>query len=155
MNLALILSLVTASFAAEPPAPKAKPKPPIELPANLSFPTVGKAVAINLNGAAATAKSLCFVYQPDSRVVKVQWMPAKSALSWKPERHGIVSIRAMSIAAKSASDCLDKKKVLAARDVSVRFSGLPLSGVLIFLGAGLVLFGGVFLSMRLIFAQTE
>lgn len=127
-------------------------KPALVLPKDLKYPVTGEAVTITLHRIPA----LCFVYQPDSRVVKLQTMATagKTQVSWKPERHGIVTIRAMTQAIKDPKQCHDKKKVAASIDVSVKFSGLPLSGVLIFFGAGLILFGGVWFSMRLIFAGT-
>ena len=46
----------------------------------------------------------------------------------------------------------DKVKELAATKVSVKFDGTPMLGVIIFLLAGIILFGGAALAMYSIFA---
>jgi len=198
MNTALIVALLTATFAAEPapdktagdqpPATKPdttkldaktpdstkpdakKPDPnkprtvrtprtirgvagkPISLPEK--YPTVGEPIVIMLTGMAATANVIEFTYQPDSRVVKKQTLTRSNEftganitrVTWTPIRAGIVTIKAINTES-------GKPTVLATKDVSVQFDGTPIGGLLIFIFAGLVLFGGVWFSMRLIFAK--
>src|SRR5690606_956118 len=111
---ALVLTLVTASFAAEPAAQPAavdqpaaakpadpaarskpaKPPPPFALPGK--YPVADTPITITLSGAATGASYLRFTYQPDSRVETKQTVQVTgNQVSWTPRRHGIVKIQAV------------------------------------------------------------
>jgi len=98
------------------------------------FPTVGQKTVITLG---VPADSITVIYQPDAPVARKVTLQTQGRLQvdWTPAKAGVVSIRAGS----------------ASKDVSVKFNGTPVGGVLMLLLAGLVLFGGIALCMALVF----
>jgi hypothetical protein len=105
----------------------------LELPEK--YPVEGQPTMIKLT---LPTDQITFTYQPAAPIARTVTLETNGAteIPWIPERAGIVSIN---------TDFEQK-------DVSVRFSGTPVSGVLIFLFAGLVLFGGASVCLRALFA---
>ncbi|HUH03957.1 MAG TPA: hypothetical protein VML75_18300 [Kofleriaceae bacterium] len=105
----------------------------LELPEK--YPVEGQQTIITLD---APVDQIVITYQPAAPIARIVVLPTNGQLQvpWEPERAGVVSIQAGT----------EIKKV------SVRFSGTPVSGVLIFLFAGLVLFGGASVCLRALFA---
>lgn len=105
----------------------------LELPEK--YPVEGQQTIITLS---EPVDEITITYQPAAPIARTVTLPTNGQLQvpWEPDRAGVVSIQAGT----------ETKKV------SVRFSGTPVSGVLIFLFAGLVLFGGATVCLRALFA---
>lgn len=108
----------------------------LELPEK--YPVEGKPTTITLS---QPVDEITFTYQPAAPIARTVTLKTNGAMQvpWTPERAGIVSIKAGA----------------EQKDVSVRFAGTPVPGVLIFLFAGLVLFGGATVCLRALFARTS
>ncbi len=78
------------------------------------------------------------VYSPNSKIEQVQVLPFAPSQQVIPHRPGIVKIMVKD----------DDGAVLCSTKLSVRFHGIPWSGVIIFLLAGTTLFTGTFISLR-------
>lgn len=82
----------------------------------------------------APADELLVTYRPNSGISVSETVPVSgTAATWTPSRAGVVAL--------ATADG-------ATRNVSVRFDETPISGLLILIVAGLVLFGGAALAMR-------
>ena len=134
-TLAALLVLALAA----PVAAKKDEKPKVVLSTSDRFPVAGKATTIVTP---PTADKVEVVYSPSSGVESKATIEVKKLSKpregkpyltvWKPDRPGVV---ALSAGGQTAN-------------VSIRFDGIPLGGVVIMILAGLVLFGGAFVSMR-------
>jgi hypothetical protein len=104
------------------------------------FPTVGKETVITLS---EPVDELAITYQPDAPVARTVRLATNGALEvpWVPAKAGVVKIAAVN------GD--------GVAEVSVKFDGTPMLGVVIFIVAGIILFGGASLSMYSIFARRE
>lgn len=101
--------------------------------------TEGKTVDLNLTAFIdSNAKSLTMIYNPDSETSHEEAYPFAQTISVTPLRAGIVEIIVAD--EKDMEICSIKK--------SIHFDGVPISGILIFLFAGLFLFTGAFFSLR-------
>ena len=90
------------------------------------YPTVGKATTVHLSEYADT---VVVTYRPDAPAVKVVEEVSAGGTNdivWRPLHPGVVRIEAGG----------------ASKEISVKFDGVPMSGVLIMLIAGAVLVGG-------------
>lgn len=108
------------------------PDKPPEIVLEQQYPTVGKATTIVLPQVVDKVK---ITYRPDARAVETtEEIPGGGTehVVWRPLHAGIVKIEAGGLTKK----------------VSVRFDGLPMSGLLILLIAGAILFGGAAWSLR-------
>ena len=134
----VVISTVALSAAAV----GAEPTPSIAIAE--SVPTQGEAVIIVLREPVGRLEA---VYAPNSKVSRRQALEplAKDprSYSWTPERAGIVTLEAYPLAGASAEG-----KPIATKKLSVAFDGSPVAGVLIMLVAGVILFGGAFLTLR-------
>lgn len=91
----------------------------------------GQAVTVSLG---APSDSLVVTYRPNSGISVSETLPVTgSTAQWVPSRAGVVSLEAAD--GTSAN-------------VSVRFDRTPISGLLILILAGLILFGGAAFAMR-------
>lgn len=130
---------------------------PIWLPSSLS-PSIEVAEGTPVRGEATVVSTLLpstisgstvrveAVYGPNAKVAKRVVIGTVSkqtpALNWTPERPGIVTLELHVQGSAPGS------KPLAKTTLSVAFNGTPTSGVLMMLAAGLVLFGGAFITLR-------
>ncbi len=74
------------------------------------------------------------VYRPGSLVSKTEpigKLSEQGGLAWRPKVGGLVRLRV------EGAD-----GTVAIRDVSVRFAGVPIAGILVFVAAGTILVGG-------------
>jgi hypothetical protein len=105
----------------------------IELPQK--YPVERQTTTISLT---EPVDEIAVTYQPAAPIERTVVLKTNGQLvvPWTPEQAGVVSIQAGS----------ETKKV------SVRYAGTPVLGLLIFLFAGLVLFGGAAICLRALFA---
>jgi hypothetical protein len=143
---ALILAAPSGALCQEEAAvPQAPLRIEVEGLEEWEFPVDGEATVLTLTGGEAGASySLATVYRPNSRTadtVMVGPIGADRLFSWTPKEPGLARIIVLDPAGGEWA-------VVAERDVAVRFSSPPPSGLLIFILAGALLFGGASLSMR-------
>lgn len=109
------------------------------------FPTEGKEASISVFGEGGSALSKIqveAVYRPGSKVSRTEMVGTTrddGRLLWTPDGAGIVTLRTVGDGAPALST-----------NLSVRFQGVPLSGLIILLGAGIILYGGVIWGFRLL-----
>jgi len=105
-------------------------------------PTEGMPAVVSLAGAEADASyRLVVVYRPNSRTEEreeIGLLGPGGEVSWTPKHAGITRL---SIEGTGGEE-------VVSRNVAVRFRSPPALGVIIFLVAGALLFGGASLSMR-------
>jgi len=108
------------------------------------FPIVGKGQAVSLTGVEdAENLRLWVIYSPNSETQteeEIGRFTSGGAMTWDPTRSGIATL--------SARD--DRGGSLATENVAILFAKTPGSGVLVMLFAGVLLFGGAGISMRLV-----
>jgi hypothetical protein len=113
------------------------------------FPLRGATEALTVTdagGAPVAGATVTATYRPNSQTSRAHELAPTDAAGrtrWTAEDAGIVTL-----AAKSASG-----EPLASRNVSVRFGGMPASGVAVMLIAGTLLFGGALLGMVLLLRE--
>ena len=109
------------------------------------FPVDGEGTVLVLTGGEEGARyNLATVYRPNSRTadtVMVGPVGEEKVFSWTPEQPGLARIVVLDPSAGEWA-------VVTERDVAVRFASPPASGLLIFILAGALLFGGASFSMR-------
>jgi hypothetical protein len=101
----------------------------------------GRAVTVRIEGA-APGTALAVTYRPNSELARTEELviPADGEVTWVPELPGLVVL--------TAGD--------AKRQASVRFAGVPWSGVAVFFVAGALLWGGMGLALtRLMRSRDE
>lgn len=97
---------------------------------------VGQPLTIRVEGAEGARISV--ETQPSSQVAETRdagRLSEGGELSWTPERAGLVRLRVLD----------EDGAELARRDLAVRWPHLPLSALAVLVGAGMLLFGGVWL----------
>lgn len=98
-------------------------------------PTRGEPVTVTFS---APVDSVTVTYRPGAITAhREMFAPGSAAFEFTPSRAGVVSV--------AAGD--------ASRSLSVRFRGTPVSGLLVMVLAGLVLFGGAAVSLRALLAD--
>lgn len=106
------------------------------------FPERGTPVTVRLNGGEmGETYSFSVTYRPNSETARVEEVgdfSADGALTWTPVDAGITSLSVIDSAGA----------VLLSKNIAVRFASPPVSGLLIFILAGLLLFGGSTVFMR-------
>lgn len=94
-----------------------------------------------LNGARIAA-----TYYPSSKVaftvIEKLRTDTGGTLQWKPTHPGLVIVKLVKEDGKD-KEGKPKYKTLASSTVGVRYSGIPLGGLVVFLVAGFLLFGGM------------
>ena len=101
-------------------------------------PVRGEPVTVTL---AEPADELLVTYRPSSGIAVEETVPVSGGrATWTPNRAGVVLL--------ATADG-------ATRNVSVRFDRTPVSGLLILIVAGLVLFGGASFAMRALLSGPE
>ncbi len=126
---ALFVVLVALPASAQPITivPEA---PVLGEPATLRFSEADSALAVD---------TVFVTYRPNSALAQrdTVLLGGFSSMKWTPAHAGVVQIALPGG---------------ASRNVSVRFTAPPLSGILILIAAGLILFGGAAFSMRKLFS---
>jgi len=102
------------------------------------YPVVGQPTTIQLD---APSKEVTITYQPGAPIAKTQVLETGGQLQvqWTPERPGVASVAADG----------------GSQNVSIKFDGTPGLGVVIFIIAGCVLFGGAAICLKALFAAPE
>ena len=96
----------------------------------------GQPVAVTF---AQPTDSLLVTYRPNSGIAFEEVVPASGATAtWTPSRAGVVALATPGG---------------ASQNVSVRFDRTPLSGLIILILAGIVLFGGAAYAMRALLSE--
>jgi len=109
-----------------------------------SIPTQGETVRVvftDAEGAPVAGALVRAVYRPQSEVERTEEIGTTDAaglVSWTPTGAGIVNLEAVPAADRTA----------VSRSIPVRFRGIPLTGLVILLLAGLILYGSVFRGFR-------
>ncbi|WP_420454499.1 hypothetical protein [Rubrivirga sp.] len=94
-------------------------------------PTRGETVTVTFD---APADSVTVTYRPGAITATTEtFTPGSTTFEFEPSRAGVVSVAAAGGTGRS---------------LSVRFRGAPLSGIVVMVLAGLVLFGGATLALR-------
>ncbi|MEM6726838.1 MAG: hypothetical protein AAF598_22560 [Bacteroidota bacterium] len=86
-------------------------------------------------------------YRPGSTIVDTVLLSSPTpttSFDWTPEKAGVVAL--------SYSDASGNR---VSKNVSVRFAGLSLSGILVMMAAGTVLFGGATVAFRTLFTDAD
>ena len=122
---------------------------PVAIEVAQSMPVQGQVTTVSavVPGHSPTAKvRLEATYGPNAKVAKRVVIGSMtgtgSTLEWSPQRAGIVTLELYDEGAEQGSAPLAKKTL------SVAFDGTPISGVLMMLAAGCILFGGAFVTLR-------
>lgn len=107
-------------------------------------PTQGEATRVALTDAAGAPLAGVEVvarYRPGSRVESTETLGrtgADGSLPWSPRAAGVVTLQTAG----------EEGVPSITRNLSVRYKGLPLPGLVIMILAGLILYGGVILGFR-------
>ncbi len=117
--LSLLLVLVAAPLAAQDVVSVTPDQPTRGEPVTVTFSEPVDTVTVTYRPGAITAHTETFT-------------PGSATFEFTPERAGVVSV--------ASGD--------AAKSLSVRFRGTPISGIAVMVLAGLILFGGAALSLR-------
>lgn len=123
--VAMLTCSAGAAITTDPPVPVEGETATIRVTGEADAPVAGAAVQA--------------VYRPGSnveRAVEVGTTGADGTVAWTPDGAGLVALTA------GEGDAAQSK------NLSVRFRGLPLSGLIILLGAGIVLYGGIIRGFR-------
>jgi len=103
-----------------------------------AFPIAGKAITIR--GIPEGTEALKVTYQPDAPVASVERVPVSGTeAAWTPAKPGIAKIQVVQADGKGA-----------AIERSIKFDGVPVSGVVICLVAATVLVGGAAWATRML-----
>lgn len=107
-----------------------------EITSSTDAPVRGQAIQLTF---AEPINSFTVTYRPGAVTAhdEVVSVPNARTVSWTPQRAGVVKI--------AAGD--DTK------NLSVRFTGAPATGILVMLVAGIILFGGAGLSLRMLLSN--
>lgn len=111
-----------------------------------SVPTAGASTLIFLTddeGAPVEGAEIRAVYRPQSEVEQTEIVGTtgtEGSVAWVPGQSGVVDLEAVLPADGST----------LSRSISVRFRGVPLTGLLILVFAGLILYGTVIRGFRIL-----
>ncbi len=113
-----------------------------------AFPTTGKPAVVRVAGEAGPVAGarVSVLYRPGSEVSRTDSLGvtgSDGALSWTPVEAGVATI---SAGVPDSTGAI----VAQSRNLSVRFRGLPASGLFILIAAGVILYGGVILGFRML-----
>lgn len=111
-------------------------------------PEEGKPMTVSLTGAEAAGASLAVLYRPNSATEKYDEagpfvLDEAGRVEWTPRFPGIATL--------TVTD--SQAQVLAAKDVAIRFSAVPVAGITVMILAGILLFGGAGYSLVLALRQ--
>jgi len=116
-----------------------------------SYPVVGQPVRIEFRSSGPETQGpirLFAEYRPNSEtgfIAEVSDKSGPGVWSFTPLAAGIVQLKVVRSASTEAGS---EKVTLAQKSISVKYNGVPVSGISIMLLAGLVLLGGNVLSVR-------
>jgi hypothetical protein len=140
MRNSVIIALVLIGFAGIPAAAS-------ELSVAGDFPIVGEPVTVSVSGTGPSdALVLRVVYAPNSETQTVEETGRFSkdgTVDWNPQRFGIATLAVVDGAGAT----------VATENVAILPAAAPPGGVLVMLFAGILLFGGAGVSMRLVLAS--
>ena len=136
MRALLPFALAAALLAAPASAPAAQAPAPDIVSITPEQPRRGEPVTVTFS---APADSVVVTYRPGAVTATSEtFTPGAAAFEFLPKRAGVVSVAAAGGDGQS---------------LSVRFRGAPLSGVIVMVLAGLILFGGAGLALRALLAD--
>ncbi len=118
-----------------------------------AFPTVGQRTTIVTSTTNAVVN---ITYSPTSALFSresVKFAPQTQRVSWIPQRPGIVELALATVGPSTSTQTTQTTQTTTKKNISVRFDGVPRSGVAVMIIAGLFLFGGAFFSLRSLLAQ--
>jgi len=118
----------------------------VELTLTPLVPVEGEPVKVQIVGDVdLDGAPLRITYRPNSAVEATDTLAldGAGAVMWTPSQPGIAVLS------------VDRGGATVSRNVSVRFGSVPWSGVLVFLGTGLLLFGGASFAMRRLFQDHD
>jgi len=137
----IVATVVLIACAASLPASGA------ELTCADGFPEVGEARTVTLAGVERPELlDLWVVYSPNSEtevITEVGRFSADGEIVWTPAKFGIATLSARDAAGAT----------VAAANVAIVYARAPISGVLVMLFAGALLFGGALLSLALVLRE--
>lgn len=147
MKQALVIAALAALLPAGAALADKSEAGEVKLPSTSeTFPVVGKATTV---ASPHTADTITVTYSPSSEVVETETLEVKKLTPekpgklyntvWMPKRAGVVELSGGG----------------ATNRVSIRFDGVPMSGVAIMLVAAMILFGGAFWSLRSILRDDD
>lgn len=105
------------------------------------LPVAGESVRITTS---EPVDSLRIVFRPNSSLSRTVWIvndPAGTAFEWTPPDPGLVQLSYLP----------ESGGVAVTRNVSVRFQGLSVTGLIVMFLAGTILFGSVAIAFRTLF----
>ncbi len=112
-------------------------------------PTVGKETTVKITNKKKLpiqGARLIATYYPNSKLKREELVKGMTdtggLLKWKPSSPGIVKLAAQLPNGKD-KEGKAKYKTVSSTSIGVKFAGMPLSGLLVFLVAGGLLFGGM------------
>jgi len=116
-------------------------------------PTEGESVIITVTddaGNPVTGAPVKAVYGPGSEVSRnevVGTTDENGTVTWTPTGAGIVAVET-TVADSTMADSTAADSTVISANLAVRFDGLPIPGLLIFLLAGIILFSGIIRGFR-------
>lgn len=116
-----------------------------EIGLSVDAPQVGQPLTITL---AQPTDSLRITFRPNSSMVKTEVLvnnPPAAVFEWTPRDPGLVQL--------GYTD--PESGAVVRRNVSVFFDGLSVSGLVVMISAGLILFGGAGLAFHTLFRDQE
>jgi hypothetical protein len=118
-------------------------------PAQNVFPVEGKEGWVRIKNLPAGSQ-VKIIYRPESEVKEeVPVAPdGDGEFRWTPKYAGLAEIRIFELVPDSRNPKLSKEKTVTKKTVSVAFASSITLGVFIMAAAGLILFGGAFVSIR-------
>jgi len=137
-----VLALVLAGAAAGTAVPARA-----DIAVSPEAPVAGRAATVTVTAgqAPAAGATVQAIYRPGSEVSHIETVGvtgSDGSVAWTPEDAGVVTLKA------SIPSPAGKEPVEESRNLSVRFNGAPVFGVVIMILAGVILYGGVILGFR-------
>ena len=119
----------------------------VELVFEDDFPIVGRSETVTVKGAATDVSLLLWViYSPNSETSteeEIGVVPTTGKVTWTPSRSGIATVSVRS----------DDGGAVASENVAILFSKTPMAGLMVMIFAGILLFGGAGITMRLVLSS--
>ena len=143
MRAAAILLLLAGPLLVRASEVSVKAKPELAISVSDKHPTIRRAVSIEVTATATTVQGVEInaVYRPNSKAKQEETISTKEAdvsadgtkliVRWTPTTEGIVLLTAKKDSLQATTSC------------AVRFDGMPALGVVIFIVAFFILFGGL------------
>jgi hypothetical protein len=110
-------------------------------------PEVGERITLTFS---VPVDTLTVTYRPNSSVAKTEILvndPPATSMAWSSKEPGLVALHYVD----KSGDSLQGVN----RNLSVRFSGVSASGIVVMVLAGIILFGGATTAFRTMFREQE